>query len=409
MNKESILFLTKDALVQEYLPCYGNVFWKGKTPNLDELAKKGIVFENAFTAAPSSAMSYLTMFTRKYPYQQEIQTYVPLVKPYDGRTLFDEAFDMGYDCHVVWDEHWIKLAQRYSECYGKNTTMHPLRGLRQGVGPNYKRETPLARNKSVEDQTYDMFAKEIESIVASDKKVFLWCHLPHVLNGRISYGDDIDLFDRYIGCLRQFFSDDKIYISSDHGNMNGHRGKLRYGFDVYDTAIRIPLITPRIIENVDVWEGNFCNIDVFELLFSKKVIEREIIFSDCAYYAQPRRKLAVVYKNYRYIYNKENHSEELYDVEWDPQQEFNLISDTYYDVDRKIESPACELYFYPHWDKLQDIREKLRKQKDNIWRELTRKQKAVIGVKEFVKRQKWLKPLYQAVIRKTKSVQKRNV
>lgn len=383
MDKNSILFLTKDAVPPCYLPCYGNEYWKGKTPNLDELVSKGTLFTNAFTAAPSSAMSYLTMFTRKYPYQQEIQKYVPVLKPYEGPTLFDYAYDMGFECHVVWDEHWIELAQRYSECYGKRTIMHPMEGLREGVGPAYKREVPLKRSKEKEDSTFMKFQEEINKITSTNNKIFLWCHLPHVLNGRISYCDDIDLFDRYLGYLRKHFDDSNIFVSADHGNMNGMRGKIRYGFDVYDTAIRIPLITPRL-ENKSIYEEQFCNIDIFELLFERKIVKREYIYSDCAYYAQPKRKLAIVYGKYRYIYNKKDKTEELYDVSWDPHQDFSLMSDYCFDVDRKMMSPARELFFYPYWDELPEIRDRLRKEKDKIWREETRLQRITSCLKKYI-------------------------
>lgn len=401
MNKESILLLTKDAVPTSYLPCYGNQYWNGQTPNMDELAAKGTLFMNAFTGAPSSAMSYLTMFTRKWPYQQEMQKYVPVMKAYSGVTLFDEAYDMGYDCHVVWDEHWIKLAQRFSECYGKHTTMHPLDGLRQGVGPSYKREKPLERDEVLAERTFEMFKNEIGNICKSEKKVFLWCHLPHVLNGRISYCDDVDLFDRYLGFLRQHFDDNNIVVSSDHGNMNGMRGKIRYGFDVYDPAIRIPLIAPRL-EGKSIHEEQFCNIDMFELLFEKRIVRRDIIYSDCAYYAQPHRKLAVISGKYRYIYNKIDNTEELYDVDWDPHQDFNLISDYCYDVDRKIESPSKELYFYPEWDILPEIRQRLREEKNKIWREQTKSEKLMSAVTEFAKKQKFLKKVYSSLRKKRK-------
>ena len=397
-NLKSVLFLTKDALCLNYLPQYGNKFWAGKTPNLDELAAQGTVFTNAFTAAPSSAMSYLTMFTRKYPYQQEIKAYVPLVRPYKGRTLFDDAYDMGYDCHVVWDDHWIKLAERYSKCYGNHTTMHPLKGLRQGVGPNYKREHPLERNDVLAEQTFAMFKDEIKQIFDNGKNVFLWCHLPHVLNGRISYGDDIDLYDRYIGFLRQYFEDNNIFISSDHGNMNGTRGKIRYGFDVYDPAIRIPLISPRI-NDLKIYEGQFCNIDFFELLFERKIVKRDVIFSDCAYYAQPRRKLAIIFGKYRYIYNKKDKLEELYDVDWDPHQDFNLMADYVYDIDRKVNSPSRELYFYPYWDNLPAIKKKLREEKNGIWRDVSWKQNLLLQSKEFVKKTPVISKVYPILLK----------
>ncbi len=368
MNKESILFLTKDALCRDYLPIYGNKYWKGKTPNIDELAAKGTLFNNFFTAAPSSSMSYLSMFTRKYPYQQVFQAYVPLSKPYDGRTLFDDVYEMGYECHIIWDATWETMAYPYTRCYGKNTVIHDLGEIKQPVGSHYLHEGVLSRSKEKEEKAFEKVRSEVEKITNSGKKVFIWCHLPHVLNGRISYCDDIDLFDRYVGMFRSFFQDDNIFLSADHGNMNGLKGKIGYGFDVYDTSIRIPFVSPRI-DNMEVCDTQVSNINVFELIFQRKIVESPVTFSDSTYYAQPRRKLAVICGKYRYIYNKKTKVEEFYDIEWDPYQQFNMISNTIYDVDRMVSSPAREYYFYPYWDELPAIIEKLRSAKNAIWRE----------------------------------------
>lgn len=368
MGTDSVLLLTKDAFCTSYLPCYGNLYWKGKTPNLDELVAQGTLFTKCYTAAPSSAMSYLSMFTMKYPYQQEIKTYIPLSGPYKGETFFDKVYKLGFSCHVVWDYHWIKLAQRYSECYGSHTEIHSLQGLRQPVGAHYSHSSELQRNDKLADDTFDMFRKEIDSIMSSGNKVFLWCHLPHVLNGRISYGDDIDLFDRYLGLFRQYFNDSNIFVSGDHGNMNGQNKKLCYGFDVYENAIRIPLITPRI-DDLAEYCGLFSNIDFYDLIINRTITKRDVIYSDSAYYAQPHRKLAVLKGKYRYIYNKRDKTEELYDIEWDSHEDMNLAISDFYDVDRKVTSRTREYYFYPFWDDVPALLTELRGYKDSIWRD----------------------------------------
>lgn len=373
-NKDSILFLTKDAFCKAYLPCYGNKFYEGKTPNLDELVRKGTLYNNYFTAAPSSAMSYLSMFTRRYPYQQEMQLYIQLKKDFSERTLFDDAYDRGYSCHVLWDSGWMRLAYDFTRCYGKHTEIHNMDNFRQPVGSHYPHEGVLQRDNNKADEAIKQLEHELQIITNNKSKVFLWCHLPHVLAGRTSYGDDIDLYDNYLGIFRKYFDDSQIFISADHGNMNGLKGKVCYGFDVYDTSICIPLITPNI-EGVSVCDKYISNTNVFELLFDRKVVESEVIFSDSAYYAQPYRKLAVIKGKYRYIYNKKNDFEELYDIEYDPNQNFNLMDDKIYDVDRKQTSPAREYYFYPYWDDLPLIREQLREEKNKIWRDLTYRQK----------------------------------
>lgn len=387
-SKDSILLLTKDAQCKAYYPCYGNKYYEGKTPNLDELVEKGTLFHNCFTVAPSSAMSYLGMFTMKYPYEHVMQTYVPLSKPYTGVTLFDKANEMGYETHVYWDEHWYKMAYVYTQCYGKNTEIHYLNNLRQGVGPQYRRNETLIRDDKTAQTTLEMVRNEMEKVTKSGKKLFVWFHMPHVLNGRTGYADDIDLYDQYIGMFRDYFCDENIFVSADHGNMNGVHGKLRYGFDVYDTAINIPLITPRINGMKECYALT-TNKDFFDLIFNRKVIEHDVIFADSTYYAQPRRKTAVVSGKYRYIYNKETRTEELYDIEWDPNQEFNLISDYFHDTDRNQDSLSRELYFYPYWDELPAIREKLRAEKDRIWRDLTGKEKIVVKVYDLLRKNKF--------------------
>ena len=195
---------------------------------------------------------------------------------------------------------------------------------------------------------------------------------------------------------RSFFQDENIFLSADHGNMNGLKGKIGYGFDVYDKSIKIPFVSPRI-NDLSVCETQISNINVFELIFNRKIVESRISFSDSTYYAQPNRKLAVIFGKYRYIYNKISKTEELYDVEWDPYQQFNLFSDTVYDVDRKKTTPACEYYFYPYWDDLPEIRMRLRAEKNKIWRELNGFRKIVFEAGLTIKRFRVLNNLLSPV------------
>ena len=388
---KSKVLITKDALAREYLPVYGNQYWQGKTPNMDELAEKGTVFTKFYTAAPSSAMSYLSMFTEKYPYELEMETYRPVNSQYDGVTLFDKAYDMGYDCHIIWDEAWIIMAKRFSECYGKHTVFHDMKGLQQAVGSHYKHEGILQRNEKLIETTLERIDAQIKEITKSDKPVFLWIHLPHVLNGEIGYGSDIDSFDKCIGIIRNYFDDNEIFISADHGNMNGRKGKLCYGFDVYNPAVLIPLITPRK-QNCRKYEKNVSNVDMFKILFSDSFpAEREYIYSDSAYYVQQHRKLAIIKGKYKYIYNNKNKTEELYDMEYDIGEEFSLMSDTFYDVDRKMTSIAREEYFYPYWDVLSKIRDDFRNERIRIWRKPSFRQKTLNGCKDF------LRPIYTTI------------
>ena len=366
MREESILLLTKDAMCIEYLPCYGNNYWKGKTPNIDELAEKGTVFTRYYTAAPSSMMSYLAMGTGKFPYETGIAEYHPLEKEYSGYTMYDRARELGYSCHVIWDSFWERCIS-YGRCYG-DTLFHQYPWLRQGVGAHNLHEGRLVPNEVVVQDTLRKIDEVLSEIASLDEKVFLWFHLPHVMNGRVSYGSDIDVFDTVLGLCRKYFHDDYIYVSADHGNMNGHKGVLGYGHHVYEPAIRIPLIAPRK-NGLKICDALLCNVDKAELLFGNTIPARDVVYSDSAYYAQPKRSVAIIKGNYKYIFNKINGFEELYDLRWDPNEQFNLIDDIFSDADRSAQYPASELYFYDAWDQLPTVREEMRALKAEMWRD----------------------------------------
>ncbi|HPY85730.1 MAG TPA: sulfatase-like hydrolase/transferase, partial [Ruminococcus flavefaciens] len=94
----NIVLISKDILMPQYLPIYGNSYWK--TPNIDELAAKGTVFKRHYTAAPSTAMAFTAMFTGNYPHETGYATYRE-VQEYNGETLFDRLYERGYQCHLV--------------------------------------------------------------------------------------------------------------------------------------------------------------------------------------------------------------------------------------------------------------------------------------------------------------------
>lgn len=367
-NPNSIILVSKDALGTFYLPVYGNKFWEGKTPNMDELASKGTVFQRHYTAAPSSAMSYFSMWTGVFAHESNRKDYLPIKEKEPYESFFDKAFQLGFDCHIIWDSKWMTTAKIYSECYGSHITYNDLYEIRQPVGSHQQHTEPVKCNDDNVEETINRIVAEIEKITSSDGKVFLWMHLPHVLFGRNTYGSDIDIYDRIIGKVREYFCDENIFVSSDHGNMNGTHGKIGYGFDVYESATRIPLIAPKL-EGLDKVDFPTSTVDLFDIIFNRKITRRDVVYSDSAYYCQLNRKLAIIKDNYKYIYNRFDHSEELYDVVFDPCENVNLISDSIYDPDRHLSCPMPELYFYTAWDKLPAVREDMRNIRKKIWRE----------------------------------------
>lgn len=381
MSRDTIVLISKDAMGNFYLPTYGNPYWK--TPNIEELASKGTVFRRHYTAAPSTSMSCLAMFAGIYPYQTNIRDYRPLKEEFKD-TLFADLSEKGYDCHILWEASWNDGFVKYSNVWS-HTTFDWLEGMEQHVGGKFKHERPILPDKNKVEKAIRGFESKLESILDSgNQKKFIWVHFPHVLAGSCGYGADIELFDQCVGIVRKYVSDDCIYLTADHGNMNGLKGKICYGFDVYEPAIRIPLITPRI-NGLEEYTGVTSNVDLREIILNSNIVKRDFAISDSAYYAQPERKMAIVGERYKYIYNKQDGSEELYDVLFDVNENINIINMDFWDVDRNIMYPLEEVYWYPYWDESREALEKFRSEKNKIWRESSIQEKIYYKIKNMLK------------------------
>ena len=61
----NVILIVIDALRPDHLGCYG--YQRDTSPNIDKLAKEGIIFKNAYANAPWTKPSVATIFTSLYP------------------------------------------------------------------------------------------------------------------------------------------------------------------------------------------------------------------------------------------------------------------------------------------------------------------------------------------------------
>ena len=72
MTRPNLLFLFSDQHAQRIAGCYGDPV--AQTPNLDRLAREGVVFDNAYCPSPLCVPSRMSMLTGRYPFEQECWT-----------------------------------------------------------------------------------------------------------------------------------------------------------------------------------------------------------------------------------------------------------------------------------------------------------------------------------------------
>lgn len=362
----NIIFITKDALNKHSLPVYGNRFWK--TPNIDALANKGTIFYRHYTAAGSTAMAFTSMSLGKYCYETGRRVYKN-EDEINGDTLFDKLFHDGYECHIIWDDTYTSFAKTHFRCEGLNTVIHSLHQIKQIETSHIKGQfDDVSFCDSETEKAVELIRKELISIKNdAQKKIFIWMHLPHVMRGRQGYGSDIDVFDSIIGITRELFGDDDLFISADHGHMNGWKNKYHYGYDVGEEAICIPLIGPRINSQSRI-DYPTSTLQMYDILKNRKISPLDYVMCETAYYAQPKRKIAIIQGDYKYCYDKETGKEELYDLEFDPEENHNLVYPEFYDTDRFLWYSTAQCFYYPKWQTAVEKVQELRRIKDSMWK-----------------------------------------
>lgn len=359
---DQIILISKDVLRQDDFSCYGSKVFS--TPNIDALAKRGTIFQRHYTAAPSTAMAFTCMFSGLNAFELNRKDYRE-VKHFDQvPTIFDILQKKGYNCNVIWDDSFVELAFRFSKVFGdKNTKFFNLE-IGQRVGPH---KINISKIQTGEDKRSLRKILDTVDSLLSRTELFIWIHLPHVIKGCTGYGTDIHLLDLLIGEIRKRFSDDSIYITADHGQMNLEKGIPIYGHHVYEGTIKIPLITPRINGFHEV-KFPTSNVQLKDIIIHNKLEKQNYIYSDSQYYLQENRKLAVIKDNYKYIYYKNDRTEELYDIDFDPNENVNLLIDKFYDRNRLKYYNLEEIYYYPYWDAIPNIYRELKNEKDRIWK-----------------------------------------
>jgi len=361
--ERSVILLTKDILRADYLGCYSErvVF---PTPNIDALAESGTRFDQHVTSAPSSGMATTCMFAGLSAHELERKSFKQVEQFRQCDTLFNTLQAEGVDTYVLWSHEFEHLAYVYSRVFDEDTDIHfaPAGGAAE---PEPQKNA--FRNQGDRYDLADYFVNHIKNIEKNSQGLwFVWCHCPHILQPRDCYGGDIDLFDALVGRLNEEIDADLI-ISGDHGHLKGEKGKIGYGFDVYEPEIRLPLIVPDWFGNpVIEFPTESCQLK--DIILHKRIEQMEYIYSDTKYYEQPDRKTMVRKGDYKLIYNKSGKSEELYDLDFDPDENVNLLILDWPDFDRNSNYRTEHIIYYPHWQRAEESYRDLRGELDRIWK-----------------------------------------
>jgi choline-sulfatase len=247
LRRVNVILVTIDTLRADRLGCYG--YRPIETPNLDRLAQKGAVFENAVAQAPLTAPSHASMMTGLYPTKHKVRDTGGFVLPSSFPTIATILQQEGWDTAAFVGAAVLK--RRF--------------GLNRGFDV-YDDEMPAADPSQPSGEAAQRRAGDVVDRATrwldgqSGKPFLLWVHVydPHLpydppspfrekyagrpYDGEVAYTDQ--QLGRLFDAIAKKAPPEKTIIAvlSDHGEGLSEHGEYAHGVFLYDTTLRIPLI-----------------------------------------------------------------------------------------------------------------------------------------------------------------------
>lgn len=249
-EKPNIVLITLDTVRADRMGFLGST--RGVTPQLDALARQGVVFERAYSQAPLTPVAHASILTGTYPQFHKVEDFghrLGANLPYLPDLLHGNGYRTG--------------------AFVSSIILDPQNGFAPGFERGFdtydagfhRRRKGESRYATVQRRARDTVTRAIEWLEHnSDAPFFLWVHLwdahdpyeppaPYAkrfpsapYDGAIAYVDAE--VGRLLGALRakQLFADSVIVVLSDHGEGLGGHGENRHGVLLYDETIHVPLL-----------------------------------------------------------------------------------------------------------------------------------------------------------------------
>ena len=247
-SRKDVFLITIDTLRSDHVGCYG--YQKIQTPAIDELAKQGIRFTQAFTPSPITNTSHTSILTGLLPSSHGVSDFGVLLTP-NHSTLAEILNKEGY-----------RTAAFIGSVILDSRTLAP--GLDRGFEfyDNFPEKTETkSRWGRLERRGMDVVARAETWLNAHDAAPhFVWVHLydPHdpyeppppysdvykdrLYDGEIAYADSaLGHFVMYLK-KRSWYEEALVIVVGDHGEGLGEHGEDTHGIFLYDSTTHVPLI-----------------------------------------------------------------------------------------------------------------------------------------------------------------------
>ena len=261
----NVLLITIDTIRPDRLSCYNTQYLK--TPNIDALADRGVLFERAFAHSPITLPSHANILLGTTPLYHGVHD--------NSKFRVQEKF--------LTMAEYLKNKNYSTAAFIGSFSLDSRFGLNQGFDV-YDQSYPSQSSVVFvppERKAEDVIKPALDWLEAQNNKWFAWIHLwdPHTLyqppepfatiykddpySGEVAYVDS-ELKKIFDFLERENLRDNTlIVLTGDHGESLGEHGELSHTYFAYNSTLWIPLI----ISGPDITAGrtneNVSHIDIF--------------------------------------------------------------------------------------------------------------------------------------------------
>lgn len=241
----NVVLISIDTTRADRLGCYG--FTGAKTPNIDRLAREGVLFEQCITSAPLTLPAHASLLTGMEPFVHKLRDNAIFQLQPAIETLAETLRQAGWRTHA--ETAAFVLNREF--------------GLDQGFDTYNDVRSSAARSESsgMEERPAESVSDGAIAWLRSNagSRFFLFLHYfdPHLpylppprfrQPGMDPYSAEIAYADEQIGRVLDELRDARrepdtlVIVTSDHGEGLGEHRELTHGSFAYDTTLRVPLI-----------------------------------------------------------------------------------------------------------------------------------------------------------------------
>ncbi len=240
----NFLLITIDTLRSDRLSCYTDEHLR--TPNIDSLAEKGILFSRAFANTSTTLPSHANILLGTTPLHHGVHENSNFIVREEFLTLAEHLKSYGYSTGAFVGA--FPLDSRF--------------GLTQGFDV-YDDDYGSNKYQSlsyVERKAERVVDSALEWLKGQESPWFLWIHCfdphdpyeppepfktqyeKHPYNGEVAYVDFV--LEKLFSNIEEnhFYDNTLVIFTGDHGESLGQHGEMTHGFFAYNSSIWIPLI-----------------------------------------------------------------------------------------------------------------------------------------------------------------------